>query len=286
MKHKMTMGIVVSFLVVSACLILAALHFPDTESRGMEPSAVAKNTVKEAASESEQKEVAVSTEELTIAIMASKKEQDAAVLKETASGEEKQSNEKKIKASESKSVDTEKKPTEAATTAHEKITEATRKQTTEAQERTPVTTTEDPRRNEPTTSMPQNTEGERPKTATEEKKPSTEATTEKSRVWHPEVTKEVWVVDEEAWTETINYTDYEHHTICNDCGAYLDGGPDVIDRHVEASLARVHNGEITMEEACLGAFRTTSVPVPKTETVNHPETGHWEIVVVSEGYWE
>ncbi len=36
----------------------------------------------------------------------------------------------------------------------------------------------------------------------------------------------------------------------------------------------------------IGAFRTISVPIEKTEVVHHEEEGHWETVVVKEGYWE
>ena len=36
----------------------------------------------------------------------------------------------------------------------------------------------------------------------------------------------------------------------------------------------------------LNEFRTISVPIEKTEVVHHEEEGHWETVVVKEGYWE
>ena len=284
MKHKMTIGLAVSFFVISGCLIIAALHFPETESRSMEVSTVSESTVKETDSDTERKDVVVSTEELTTAIMASKKKQDAAVVKKTASGEQKQSKEKKLTASESKTFDAEKKPSETAATSAEKNAEAAGNQTAEAQERTPVTTTEDPRRNEPTTSKPQSTEGERPKTTTEEKKPSTEATTEKSRVWHPEVTKEVWVVDEPAWSETVTYTDYIDCYLCPNCGATF-ATYDEAQQHIFDSVERYKRGEIEYNSICVN-FRTWQTPIEKTETFDYPEQGHWETVVVSEGYWE
>ena len=81
-------------------------------------------------------------------------------------------------------------------------------------------------------------------------------------------------MDIPAYTEEITYTDYETHTVCTTCGAYCDGYQGG-SRHLEESFQRYLNGEISMEETC-GGYATVSVPITKTEWVDHEEEGHWE----------
>ena len=103
-------------------------------------------------------------------------------------------------------------------------------------------------------------------------------------MWHPEVTKEVWVVDVPAYTETVTYTDYIDCYLCPNCGATF-ATYDEADQHLMDSVNRYLQGEIDYYSICVN-FRTWQTPVERTENFEHPEEGHWETVVVSEGYWE
>ena len=129
------------------------------------------------------------------------------------------------------------------------------------------TTTENPKPT--TTEAPKPTTTESPKpTTTEANKPSTtEATTEKAKVWHEPVYEQVWVVDFKGGDIPI----IEYHTICNECGF------DCTANGVRASSHLKDN------ENCHSY--TTGVPV--TVGYDHiDDVGHWENVLVSEGYWE
>lgn len=169
----------------------------------------------------------------------------------------------------------------------QKQTEAATEEPTTAapniEETTADPTTEDKRI---TTETPGTTEAEKePKRTTEKStEVTTEATTEAKRVWHPEVTEKVWVVDEEAWSETITYTDYIDCYKCTSCGAVFSTYDEGY-IHLDESLARHTRGEIGLEQVC-NSFKTWQKPVEKTETFDYPEKGHWETRVVSEGYWE
>ena len=92
------------------------------------------------------------------------------------------------------------------------------------------------------------------------------------------------MVDEEAWSETITYTDYIDCYKCTSCGAVFSTYDEGY-IHLDESLARHTRGEIGLELVC-NSFKTWQKPVEKTETFDYPEKGHWETRVVSEGYWE
>ena len=108
-------------------------------------------------------------------------------------------------------------------------------------------------------------------------------TTERPRIWHEPVTEQVWVVDHEAWTETWEDVETVYHSVCNSCGAIITGHAG---QHLDESWDKYINGEIAYEDTCV-SYRT-GVPFETTvkRTEDHPEEGHYETVVIKEGYWE
>ena len=286
MKHRLTAGLAITFIVIVGGMIAGTimLSADKKESKAAVMAATEISTVTEQT---------ISTELKTTSLIAHN--DDSASVDSKNQEYRKPDVDKGApslpKPSDGKRKTTEVRATEATTGERKPVTSV---QTTEAR---PIQTTESGHSTTvtPTTEGTQAATTEAPRQETTEQRttesdPTTEKTpeqtTEKPRVWHPAVTKKVWVVDEEAWDETITYTDYETHDVCSTCGAYIDGGQDVLRRHVEQSVAWVEEHGLPLEQACLGAFRTISVPIEKTEVVHHEEEGHWETVVVKEGYWE
>lgn len=159
-------------------------------------------------------------------------------------------------------------PTEKATTESESGTSTKPKDTEEATTETVVTTTQ-------STQAPSTTQSTQATTST----PATTqapTTTEKEKIWHPPVTEMVWVVDKEAWTEIIPIYEGQESMRCHGCqGKFYSG--DSFWAHVDADR----------EDNCGGGWSShfEQVQVGTTE-VYHEEEGHWEEVVVQEGYWE
>ena len=112
---------------------------------------------------------------------------------------------------------------------------------------------------------------------------ATEEKQEVVKVWHEPITEQVWVVDHEAWTETWEEPATEYHDVCNYCGAIIDGKGS---EHLSESWLKVVNGEISREELCYGYRTDVAFDVIVTKTLEHPEEGHYETVVIEEGYWE
>lgn len=113
---------------------------------------------------------------------------------------------------------------------------------------------------------PSDTTGQKPA------EPSRPAEPEKQ--WHEPVYKNRWVVDREAWDEVIEEPVYEmvEHTICSSCGADISGWAV---QHLEESLdCGGYYSEWRQEQT-----GTTS------HTIHHEEQGHYEQVLVKEGYW-
>ena len=102
---------------------------------------------------------------------------------------------------------------------------------------------------------------------------------EKQPVWHDPEYDRRWIVDQAAWDETVNTPIYEERelSICNQCGADITADPW---GHIESSAISGGN--------CGGYhsdWKTVQVGT-NTTTVHHDEVGHWEDVLVKEGYWE
>lgn len=96
-------------------------------------------------------------------------------------------------------------------------------------------------------------------------------------IWHPAVTKKVWVVDKASYTyeEPIYETQYKE--ICNTCGDYLS------DMSESESLEHVKNHAFNGENNS-STVKKVQVQVG-TNTVTVPEEGHWENVII-ESFWE
>ena len=82
----------------------------------------------------------------------------------------------------------------------------------------------------------------------------------------------VWVVDKAAWTETVTKyrTETQQYTVyrCSDGTEFND---------YESAYAYYSNMLDEGTPVNFGPFtKTRTVQVPYTETINHPEEGHWE----------
>lgn len=131
-------------------------------------------------------------------------------------------------------------------------------------------------------------------------------------VHHPAEYEDKWIVDKPAWTETIKHPEeghyekvevspeeghYEFHYICNGCGQDFGGGD------AGYNAVHAHNKEQMLQgnTACGGYHDDQVWVVDKeavyedkwvvdkeawTETIEHPEEGHTEKVLVKEAWDE
>ena len=88
-------------------------------------------------------------------------------------------------------------------------------------------------------------------------------------VVHPAETKQEWVVDKEAWTENI----LKYKCVCNGCQAEFASDEEWAAHDKAAAM----NGDFSH-----GSYTN----VPYYETVEHPEEGHYETVVVKPSWTE
>ena len=88
-------------------------------------------------------------------------------------------------------------------------------------------------------------------------------------VVHPAETKQEWVVDKPAWTETIA----KYKCVCNGCHAEFASDEEWAAHDKAAAM----NGDFSH-----GSYTN----VPYYETVEHPEEGHYETVVVKPSWTE
>ena len=88
-------------------------------------------------------------------------------------------------------------------------------------------------------------------------------------VVHPAETKQEWVVDKEAWTENI----LKYKCVCNGCQAEFSSDEEWAAHDKAAAM----NGDFSH-----GSYTN----VPYYETVEHPEEGHYETVVVKPSWTE
>lgn len=88
-----------------------------------------------------------------------------------------------------------------------------------------------------------------------------------------EDTERVWVVDREAWTESVPIYSTVEVSICNICGTDITGNTSAhAKEHMKAGEGSGHHSEIRQI-------------VTGYNTVSHKEEGHWETKVVG-GHWE
>ena len=88
-----------------------------------------------------------------------------------------------------------------------------------------------------------------------------------------EETERVWVVDREAWTESVPIYGTIEISVCNICGTDITGNTSAhAKEHMKAGEGSGHHSEIRQI-------------VTGYNTVNHKEEGHWDTKVVG-GHWE
>lgn len=88
-----------------------------------------------------------------------------------------------------------------------------------------------------------------------------------------EDTERVWIVDRAAWTESKPIYETRERSICNICGADITGNTSAHNKaHMLAGEGSGYHNDVRQVQV-------------GTETINHPEEGHWETNVVG-GHWE
>ena len=201
MKHKMTISLIVTFVLISVCIILGAVLYPNRSVRtagARDVTVITDMTEKTTSTEKKQVSEGITTELMEIAKTTPVlRKQSKALNDENSGGTVKKKS--TLKASEHPKMETEVIETSNSTT--------TATETTEAPVQEP--TTDEPNKEETTTVS---TEEKKPHQTTEAQT-TTEETTEREKEWHPAITEKVWIVDVEAWDESITYTDYETHSI-------------------------------------------------------------------------
>lgn len=88
-----------------------------------------------------------------------------------------------------------------------------------------------------------------------------------------EETERVWVVDREAWTESVPIYSTIEISVCNICGTDITGNTSAhAKEHMKAGEGSGHHSEARQK-------------ITGYNTVSHKEEGHWEMCDVG-GYWE
>lgn len=101
---------------------------------------------------------------------------------------------------------------------------------------------------------------------------SNSAPAQPQKTW-VEKTERVWVVDKEAWTESVPIYSTVEVSICNICGTDITGSTSAhAKEHMKAGEGSGHHSE-------------TRQIITSYNTVSHKEEGHWETRVVG-GHWE
>lgn len=95
-------------------------------------------------------------------------------------------------------------------------------------------------------------------------------------VWVEPVYEKVWVVDREAQTVELPVYENVYKDVCNGCGADITADPTA---HFKSKI----NAGIL---SCGGFHLEVEQVQVDTQTIYEPEEGHWEEVLVKDGYWE
>lgn len=167
-------------------------------------------------------------------------------------------------------------PTKGSSSEPKETVKPTQKPTQKATQPTTKKPSVQPTTKKPATPAPKPTKAptQKPtqKPTVKPTQPATQKPTE--AIWHPAKTKKVWVVDKEAYTYEEPVYETQTKVFCNTCGEYITGDRS---EHSKAHALKGENGSQTVKKV--------QVQVG-TKTVTVPEEGHWETVVVTEGYWE
>ncbi len=98
------------------------------------------------------------------------------------------------------------------------------------------------------------------------------ASTQPQKTW-AEDTERIWVVDKEAWTESVPVYGTVEVSICNICGTDITGNTSAhAKEHMKAGEGSGHHSEVRRE-------------ITGYNTVSHKEEGHW-VIRVTGGRWE
>lgn len=101
---------------------------------------------------------------------------------------------------------------------------------------------------------------------------SDSAPAQPQKTWMEE-TERVWVVDKEAWTESVPIYGTIEISVCNICGTDITGNTSAHAKaHMKAGEGSGHHSEVRRE-------------ITGYDTVSHAEEGHWETKAVG-GHWE
>lgn len=103
--------------------------------------------------------------------------------------------------------------------------------------------------------------------------PSSESAPAQSQKTWVEDTKRIWVIDKEAWTESVPVYGIVEASICNICGHDVTGNTSAhAKEHMKAGEGSGHHSEVRQK-------------ITGYNTVSHPEEGHWE-TKVDGGHWD
>lgn len=266
------------FLVVFIVLTGGVLYYSfvepprDTKSATKQETSVAVKGEKEK-TEKEEKDKKEKDKKETDTAKDNKKESGTA--KKDTADKDKEKNEETEKKQETTQKTEDSKTTE--TVAAPVVSEATEQTEQPADSGTsaPATATK-PESSNTQNSQPDSAPGK--ETSTQETPAQPEP--EPQPVWHEPVYESRWVVDQAAWDEIVSEPIYAEvsRAICNGCGADIT---DCIDEHG-------YNAMMSGNMSC-GSYHVATETVQtgtNNYTIHHDEVGHWEQVLVQEGYWE
>lgn len=206
-----------------------------------------------------------------------KKTEDQDKEKEEKAGQEKK--EEETKESGQKEEAQEEKGTESTETQPEAKVESAAANTSAAQQPETSQAETNQTASKPA-SKPQTNSSSVQETPSQSQPSQTEQPAQKEPVWHEPVYENRWVVDQAAWDETVSEPIYEQveRCICNGCGTDITNN---IDAHLESQM-------LAGNMACSGYHSEWQTIQTGTNSyvVHHDEVGHWEQVLVQEGYWE
>ena len=122
--------------------------------------------------------------------------------------------------------------------------------------------TEEVKKSASSTSASSSNTSKSSQTASKSSKNTSSSATSTSK---PKEKQKVWIVDKAAWTETVTKYRTEQVTKYTCGGKIFDDYDSGYEYYVNAEESVGNLGPITITEQ-----------VPYTETINHPEEGHWE----------
>ena len=109
-------------------------------------------------------------------------------------------------------------------------------------------------------------------TGESKRNPASPSLSASQKIW-VEDSERVWVIDKEAWTESVPIYGTIEISVCNICGTDITGNTSAhAKEHMKAGEGSGHHSE-------------TRQKIIGYNTVSHSEEGHWETKVVG-GRWE